>query len=792
MTDSSGKYNSLAFSATDTVAGVGSQSTGSASLEGVTPTLTYYSGTSATGTALSGAPTMAGTYTVLASFAGSTDYASGTMSNTFTISKATPTLSVPNGTASAVTVDVAGVGSQSAAASSLEGVTPTATYYSGATRLSGVPTAPGTYSAAVSFTGSTDYTSTIATIPFTLTKATPTVLVSDPSGSYTGSPFVATVLLTVAGSQSSPTSSLEGITPTLQYYTGTSASGGNWTTVAPKTLGTYTVLATYQGSTEYSSASASTTFTITPAGPAKVAPTLVVTGTNGTYNSSAFAATDTVAGVGSQSTAAASLEGVTPTLTYYLGASAQSGAPSAAGVYTVVESFAGSTDYASASTNTVFTISQATPRVTVSDPGGTANGTTTFPATATVAGVGSQSAAAASLEGVTPTLQYYLGTNATGNNWTTAAPNTPGTYTVLATFPGSTDYLAASGIPSTFTVYADPFITATSGSGQTGAVYTPFAQAFTTNVVDTHGNPVSGAAVTFTAPTSGAGGTFAGGLTSVVVATNAAGTATAPAFTANGTTGGYSVIASTPGAAVPATFTLTNQQVVSEADPVNPGQTALFIGGAPGNDQIHVQLNGSNLEVIITDPTVNVDQLVPIPTDGFSRLVIHGGPDQNQIQVDNLVTTPTWIYADGDVSNNVQTGSGPSIVIGGSGANSITGGSGRDVLMAGAGKSTIQAGSGDALIIGGTTDYDANDLALQAILNEWASPDTLSTRMTKLANGSITAGSLSVALNSSTVHSNEQQNTLAGSAPSNNDLFFANLASEPDTIVDPDLTDQIL
>ena len=131
---------------------------------------------------------------------------------------------------------------------------------------------------------------------------------------------------------------------------------------------------------------------------------------------------------------------------------------------------------------------------------------------------------------------------------------------------------------------------------------------------------------------------------------------------------------------------------------------------------------------MITDPTVNLDQPIPIPSGGFSRLVIHGGPDQNQIQVDSQVTTPTWIYAGGSVSNNVQTGGGPSIVIGGSGANTITGGSGRDVLMAGAGKSTIQAGSGDALIIGGTTDYNANDLALAAILNEWASADSFSNR----------------------------------------------------------------
>ena len=60
----------------------------------MTPTLTYYSGTSATGTGSSSAPTTVGTYTVLASFAGSTDYTSGAASTTFTISQAAPSVSV--------------------------------------------------------------------------------------------------------------------------------------------------------------------------------------------------------------------------------------------------------------------------------------------------------------------------------------------------------------------------------------------------------------------------------------------------------------------------------------------------------------------------------------------------------------------------------------------------------------------------------------------------------------------------------------------------------------------------
>src|SRR5581483_7899939 len=47
-------------------------------VSGLTATITYYAGSSATGTPLAGAPTAAGTYTAVASFAGSHDYTANT------------------------------------------------------------------------------------------------------------------------------------------------------------------------------------------------------------------------------------------------------------------------------------------------------------------------------------------------------------------------------------------------------------------------------------------------------------------------------------------------------------------------------------------------------------------------------------------------------------------------------------------------------------------------------------------------------------------------------------------
>jgi hypothetical protein len=70
-------------------------------------------------------------------------------------------------------------------------------------------------------------------------------------------------------------------------------------------------------------------------------------------------------------------------------------------------------------------------------------------------------------------------------------------------------------------------------------------------------DPVAGAQVTFTAPSSGAGATFAGGGTSLMVLTGADGTASVPA-TANGTAGAYSVSATVAGVATTVNFSLTN------------------------------------------------------------------------------------------------------------------------------------------------------------------------------------------------------------------------------------------
>jgi hypothetical protein len=441
VSDAGGTYNGFSFPAGATVTGL--NGVPASTLEGVGIALTYYAGN----TVLPGAPTAAGNYRVVANFDGSADYTAASASITFTIAQATPTVTVSDaggtytGSSFPASATVAGV--NGVPGSSLEGMGLALAYFAGNTLLPGAPSVAGTYTVLASFAGSTDYTAASASTSFTIGVAIPTVSVSDAGGTYNGQAFPATA--TVAGLDGIPVSSLEGVSPSLVYYAGNIALPG-----APSTAGTYTVVASFGGSADYAAASAGTTFTIGVA-----TPTVSVSDAGGTYNGSAFAATGTVTGV--SGVPASSLEGVSPALIYYAGNTALPGAPSGAGTYTVVASFAGSADYAAASASATFTIGAATPAVSVSDAGGTYSGQP-FPATATVAGV--NGLPASTLEGVGVSLAYYA-----GNTLLPGAPTVAGSYHVIASFAGSADYTAASASVNFTIGQASPTVSVSDAGG---------------------------------------------------------------------------------------------------------------------------------------------------------------------------------------------------------------------------------------------------------------------------------------------------------------------------------------
>ncbi len=500
VSDAGGTFNGQPFPATATVAGVvaGVDATPGPSLEGVGLSIAYYAGNTASGTPLPTAPTAAGTYTVVVSFPGGADYAAGSASTTFTVGRAAPALSVNdaggtyNGQPFPATATVAGVvpGVDTTPAAKLEGVSPSLTYYAGATAdgtaLAGSPSKAGTYTVVASFAGSADYGPASASTTFMISPATPNVTVTDAGGKFTGQPFpaTATVAGVVPGVDTTPAPSLEGVSPTLAYYTGSSDSG-TALPGAPSAVGTYTVVASFAGSADYTAASASTTFVISASG-TKTTPKIVVTDAGGTYNGQPFPATATITGTNGQP--GTSLEGVGLTLAYYAGTRARGtplpGAPTAAGTYTVVASFAGSANYNPASAITTFTITQATPAVVVADAGGTYNGQP-FPAAVTVAGV--SGTPGASLENVAPTLTYYSLANGTSKKLS-GAPAGAGSYMVVASFAGSTDYTPAGKTASFAITTAAPRVAVVDAGGN----YTGKPFPATATVVGVVGTPSGG------------------------------------------------------------------------------------------------------------------------------------------------------------------------------------------------------------------------------------------------------------------------------------------------------------
>uniref|UniRef100_Q021V3 Ig domain protein, group 1 domain protein n=1 Tax=Solibacter usitatus (strain Ellin6076) TaxID=234267 RepID=Q021V3_SOLUE len=144
-----------------------------------------------------------------------------------------------------------------------------------------------------------------------------------------------------------------------------------------------------------------------------------------------------------------------------------------------------------------------------------------------------------------------------------------GSYTLQAVSSG-----LASATSNTFKISAGTptSVAATGGTPQSAVVQTVFGVPLQVTVTDTSGNPISGVTVTFTAPATGASGSF-GGQSTISAATDAQGNATA-VITANGNPGSYGVTASSTAVTGSAVFALTN---------LPPAASALAFVQQPGN-----------------------------------------------------------------------------------------------------------------------------------------------------------------------------------------------------------------
>jgi hypothetical protein len=408
-------------------------------------------------------------YLVTFSYTSDGTFASATATVTLTVAKASPILSVSdsggtfNGSTFPAVVTIAGVvpGLDNTPGSELEGIGPTVAYYAGtytnvsqligATPLPAAPSGAGSYTVVARFPGSADYVPVQALANFTVAQATPMVTVNDAGGTYNGTAYTAAAGVT--GVSGASGSTLESIGLTISYYAGTYTTAGQLARLTPlpggpSTAGAYTVQAKFAGSADYTGGTALANFTISRATPMV------------TWNPPGSIVYGTPLSV-TQLDASANVPG---SFNYVPGAGAVLDAGAGQGL-SVIFTPNDLIDYTTATVTTLITVTQARPILSLTVSGGIFDGSP-FPASVTIAGSGRDGTPAASLQQVYPVLNYYIGADLSGPSLGSVPPVHPGTYTVVATFPGSLDYSLTRSGAITFVIgKGNPVIALASSCG---------------------------------------------------------------------------------------------------------------------------------------------------------------------------------------------------------------------------------------------------------------------------------------------------------------------------------------
>jgi hypothetical protein len=475
----------------------------------------------------------------------------------------------------------------------------------------------------ISFTGST-LTITPATLTIAAKPETKVYGAADPTLAYTAS-----------GLQFTDTAA-EVVSGLLSRAAGETVAGGPYAISQGNLTANSNYTISFMGNS----------LSITPATPA-----VNVRDADGAYNGSSFAATATITGV--DGIAASSLESVTLTLSYYTGSTATgtplTGAPSGTGTYTAEASFAGSADYSATSNTATFTIAPATPKLSVSDAGGTYSGSS-FKASATVVGI--SGTAGSSLGGVTPTLTYYVGSGTSGTNLGSTPPTAAGTYTVVASFPAITDYAATQSKPTTFVIARAAATIALNSSG---------------------GSAVYGQAVTFVATVNSGVGTPGGTVTFSDGATPLAtvpldGSGKATLTTTGLAIGSHSITATYNG---DSTFLGVQSGTTSES--VTQASTAIVFVPQPVFNkkkkvisvilaaEVEPQSSGSSVPTgtVTFELVKKIKKKVKVTTLG--TVAVNGGDAMLTVKSKSVLNKPITIHYTGDTNYTASTATPPAL-----------------------------------------------------------------------------------------------------------------------------------
>jgi large repetitive protein len=462
---------------------------------------------------ISNATWAAGSYTISAAYAGNSEYQAVTPTATFTVTKASPTLSVTSSGLTAsygssvtftATISAGATGSitfldsgSSIGTGTIGGTTATFT----TTTL-----AVGTHTITASYAATTDFNAVTSTsITQTVTKATPTLSVTSsgtPAAPGASVKFTATIS--------------SGPTGTITFYDsgtsiGTGTISGTTATFSTTTLalGSHSITAGYAGSTDYNSV---TSIVFTQA--ILATPTLSV----------ATSATPTTYGTSVTFTATISA-GPTGSITFYdSGTSIGTGAISSgkatlaistlsAGTHSITAGFAGNPDYAQVTSSAISqVVNKATPTIgLVSSTNPSSYGASvTFTAALSSGPTGTVTFKAGSTTLGTGTIS---GTQAT---FTTTALAL-GTSSIAATYAGNTNYNTVTSSAVSQVVNKDtPTITLTSSAN-------PAAYGSSITLTASISNGATGTITFYNSGTSIGTGTISAGVASLSISSLALG-----------------------------------------------------------------------------------------------------------------------------------------------------------------------------------------------------------------------------------------------------------------------------
>jgi hypothetical protein len=646
-----------------------------------------------------------------------------------------------------------------------------------------------------------------------ITQATPTVGVADSGGTYNGGAFAATATVAgvVPGVDTTPAAQLEGVTPTLTYYAGYTASGTPLTG-APVLPGTYTVLASFAGSADYTAASATTTFTIQAPSASITGPT---TGVPGQPLSYTFAVSGPT-------------QGLTFTISYGDGASFQT----SAGVSNI-------------QFNHVYTTTGGfTIQVTATDQTGAVSQFATLPVQiSTVALEADPSGTTLAIGGTTGNDQFVVSAGSAGQ-WTAALNGQAlGRFVPAAVMiysDGGTDKVAIYGTPAADSFTIDPADVVVNGftiAGDTIADWQLYGlggnNTYTVHPGSTAQiNGGAGGSNTLIGPDTAniwkIAGTDRGLLDDTVAFGNiqnlVGGTggniftffpngAVAGSITGGGGTGNLLNYTSYGAAVTVNLQTDTATGVGSFANIqslVGAGVNDTLIGPDSGSAWFLSGANTGNVDGVAFRSMENLVggsgmDVFQIAIGAAMSGSINGGGGGDWLDY-HLWQTPVSVNlasgvatgVAGGISNiqNVRGGQGGNtltgdsqgnILVGGVGTNVIQGGSGRSILIGGAGTDQVTGGSADDILIAGSVPYatHGNWDALAAIFAEWQSADPYLTRINTIKNVGVGPANQYKLVWGNTVADNDlAPATLTGGGGT--DWFFAKVANGGvlDTITD--------